>query len=80
MEKVYTILIASGERWHNVNFIDTALDTLPDIADFKRRVLLEIVISIGRHSNPKFTSSSITPKYVKQKSFKIKEEIDKYSS
>ena len=38
-----------------------------NIIDFKTKVLLERVISTGRHSNPKFASNSITPKYVKQK-------------
>lgn len=78
MEKVCIIPIVSGEQWCNVNCIDTTSDTVADITDFKTRILLEIVISRGRHNNPKCTSNSITPKYVKQKVLKTKR-INKYS-
>lgn len=67
LRKICTFSIVSGEQWCNVNCVDTESDMVSHIIDFKTKVLLERVISTGRHSNPKFTSNSITPKYVKQK-------------
>jgi hypothetical protein len=53
VKRVYTLLIVSGEQWCNVNCIYTESDIAPNIMELKAGILLEIVISTGRHNNSK---------------------------